>query len=79
MPSCKGKAQTETITSYRTIPDSSRAWEKDIANVMPIITSREVSKGVAAMLEKTWDVWDNCHEIGVIAGKPHVKDAKVKQ
>lgn len=45
---------------------------------MPIITSREVSKGVAAMLEKTWDVRDNCHEIGVIAGKPHVRDAKVK-
>ena len=45
---------------------------------MSIITSREVSKGVAAMLEKTWDVRDNCHEIGVIAGKPHVRDAKVK-
>nr|DAI00601.1 MAG TPA: hypothetical protein [Caudoviricetes sp.] len=39
---------------------------------MPIITKRKVSNGVAARLEKVWDVRENCHEIGVMAGKTHV-------
>ena len=39
---------------------------------MPIITKRKVSNGVTARLEKVWDVWENCHEIGVMTGKTHV-------
>ncbi|MFT0360211.1 hypothetical protein [Bacteroides thetaiotaomicron] len=39
---------------------------------MPIITKRKASNGVAARLEKVWDVRENCHEIGVMAGETHV-------